>query len=72
MTKLLANDNELVIWYGADRRVVVYPCDNNELLNFVCIHPEGDSQGGTTGMDLFAVTSTQVANTKKSGISKPR
>ncbi|OBT71915.1 hypothetical protein VF21_09213 [Pseudogymnoascus sp. 05NY08] len=45
---LLENDNELVIWYGADRRVVVYPCDNNELLNFVCIHPEGESQGGTT------------------------
>ncbi|KFY55167.1 hypothetical protein V496_07067 [Pseudogymnoascus sp. VKM F-4515 (FW-2607)] len=48
ITRLLENNNELVIWYGADRRVVVYPCDNNELLNFVCIHPEGDSQGGTT------------------------
>lgn len=30
---------ELIIWYGADRRVVMYPCANNELLNFVCIHP---------------------------------
>ena len=27
----------------------MYPCDNNDLLNFVCIHPEGESQGGTTG-----------------------
>lgn len=23
----------------------MYPCDNNELLNFVCIHPEGESAG---------------------------
>ncbi|KAE8453258.1 hypothetical protein EG329_011325 [Mollisiaceae sp. DMI_Dod_QoI] len=46
--KLLENDNQLVIWYGPDRRVVMYPCENNELLNFVCIHPEGESQGGTT------------------------
>lgn len=48
IAKLLENDNELVIWYGTDRRVVVYPCDNNELLNFVCIHPEAESQGGST------------------------
>ena len=52
IAKLLENDNELVIWYGTDRRVVVYPCDNNELLNFVCIHPEAESQGGSTGMCL--------------------
>lgn len=51
---------------------MVYPCDNNELLNFICIHPEGDSQGGTTGMDSFSATANQVANTKKNGISKPR
>lgn len=48
--KLLENHNELYIWYGTDRRVVVYPCESNELLNFVCIHPEGESQGSTTGM----------------------
>lgn len=29
-----------------DRRIVVYPTTNNELLNFVCIHPEDESSSG--------------------------
>ncbi|KAL4905126.1 hypothetical protein BDW74DRAFT_185221 [Aspergillus multicolor] len=40
-TKELAD--ELGTWYmfdSPDLRVVVYPCANNELLNFVCIHPD--------------------------------
>lgn len=37
---------ELIIWYAADRRVVVYPTTNNGLLNFVCIHPESESEAG--------------------------
>lgn len=39
-------DGELIIWYGADRRVVMYPTSHNQLLNFVCIHPESESEGG--------------------------
>lgn len=35
--------NTLVIWYGADRRIVMYPCNDNKLLNFNCIHPESES-----------------------------
>lgn len=27
------------MWYASDRKVVIYPCANNKLLNFVCIHP---------------------------------
>jgi 2-polyprenyl-6-methoxyphenol hydroxylase-like FAD-dependent oxidoreductase len=27
------------MWYGPDRKVVIYPCADNTLLNFVCIHP---------------------------------
>jgi len=38
---------ELNIWYGSDRRVVVYPTTNNQLLNFVCIHPEAESEAGS-------------------------
>ncbi|KAH8760909.1 FAD binding domain protein [Hyaloscypha finlandica] len=38
---------ELSMWYGADRRLVVYPTTNNQLLNFVCIHPEAESEAGT-------------------------
>lgn len=37
---------DLHIWYGTDRRVVMYPTNNNELLNFVCIHPEHESEAG--------------------------
>ncbi|KAJ2907051.1 hypothetical protein MKZ38_008619 [Zalerion maritima] len=33
----------LCIWYDSDRRIVMYPCNNNEALNFVCIHPDGES-----------------------------
>lgn len=32
-------DGELVMWLGPDSKIVAYPCQNNELLNFVCIHP---------------------------------
>lgn len=40
----MERENALFIWYGDDRRIVVYPCDNNQLLNFVCIHPDTESQ----------------------------
>jgi 2-polyprenyl-6-methoxyphenol hydroxylase-like FAD-dependent oxidoreductase len=49
VAKICEREGELAIWYGDDRRVVMYPCDNSELLNFVCIHPEGESQGGADG-----------------------
>jgi 2-polyprenyl-6-methoxyphenol hydroxylase-like FAD-dependent oxidoreductase len=42
---LVAKSNELALWYGSDRRVVMYPCNDNFLLNFVCIHPEAESHG---------------------------
>ncbi|POS68756.1 hypothetical protein DHEL01_v212850 [Diaporthe helianthi] len=40
---LVERGNNLVIWYGADRRIVMYPCNDNNLLNFNCIHPESES-----------------------------
>lgn len=40
------------MWYAQDRRLVMYPCNDNELLNFVCIHPQEESQGSTEGEDL--------------------
>ena len=33
----------LVITYAEDRRLVFYPTNNNEELNFVCIHPSNES-----------------------------
>ncbi|KAK0631995.1 hypothetical protein B0T14DRAFT_532570 [Immersiella caudata] len=41
---LVKQKNALSLWFGDDRRVVMYPCNDNELLNFVCIHPETESQ----------------------------
>ncbi|KAI5927748.1 hypothetical protein F4810DRAFT_279687 [Camillea tinctor] len=40
---LVAADNTLSIWYSEDRRVVIYPCNYNTSLNFVCIHPDSES-----------------------------
>ena len=32
------------MFIGEDRRFVMYPCSNNELLNFVVIHPSSESE----------------------------
>ncbi|KAJ5095064.1 hypothetical protein N7532_007355 [Penicillium argentinense] len=40
-TNSIARDFGAVdMWDSSERRVVIYPCANNELLNFVCIHPD--------------------------------
>ncbi|KAK7952086.1 salicylate hydroxylase [Apiospora aurea] len=31
--------DSLCMWFSDDRRVVMYPCNNNDTLNFVLIHP---------------------------------
>ncbi|KAK8191518.1 uncharacterized protein BKA78DRAFT_282581 [Phyllosticta capitalensis] len=43
--KYAEQPGQLVICYDKDRRVVIYPCANNEQLNFVCIHPTEESAG---------------------------
>ncbi|QKX64611.1 uncharacterized protein TRUGW13939_11786 [Talaromyces rugulosus] len=53
---LVKHDCELCIWYGIDRRVVMYPTSNNTLLNFVAIHPESESADETDG-DTWGKTS---------------
>lgn len=47
--KFAAKDGELHITYGVDRRVVVYPCVNNTMLNFNCIHPREESDASAEG-----------------------
>ncbi|PYH96521.1 salicylate hydroxylase [Aspergillus ellipticus CBS 707.79] len=40
-TRSVVIENSAVdMWDSAEKRVVIYPCSNNELLNFVCIHPD--------------------------------
>jgi hypothetical protein len=41
--KFVETQGELVIWYGNDRRIVMYPTSENSVLNFVCVHPEADT-----------------------------
>ncbi|KUI65822.1 3-hydroxybenzoate 6-hydroxylase 1 [Cytospora mali] len=44
VTKSIVEDlSSLGMWYGSDRRIVMYPCNDNQLLNFVCIHPDTES-----------------------------
>ncbi|OHW92982.1 FAD binding domain-containing protein [Colletotrichum incanum] len=45
---LINRENSLGIWFGTDRRIVIYPCNNNQLLNFVCIHPDTESHATAT------------------------
>lgn len=40
-------NGQLIIWYGSDRRVVMYPCEENQQFNFVCIHPREESDPGS-------------------------
>ncbi|KAK0657328.1 hypothetical protein B0T16DRAFT_425591 [Cercophora newfieldiana] len=40
---LVEHKNALSMWFGDDRRIVMYPCNDNQLLNIVCIHPESES-----------------------------
>lgn len=49
-----ANPGELIIWYGSDRRVVMYPTSDNTLLNFVCIHPDAESEASGEGWNMEA------------------
>jgi hypothetical protein len=45
--KFVQKAGELIIWYASDRRIVVYPTTDNTLLNFVCIHPDTESDAGS-------------------------
>ncbi|CCF38088.1 FAD binding domain-containing protein [Colletotrichum higginsianum] len=35
-------ENTFCTWLARDRRVVMYTCDGNKMLNFVCIHPDAE------------------------------
>lgn len=46
---LIPRQGELQIWEGTHRRLVIYPCRNNNELNFVCLHPDVDSPESSEG-----------------------
>ncbi|CAG8918567.1 unnamed protein product [Penicillium salamii] len=49
---LVPKNGELQFWDGQYRRLVIYPCRNNTELNFVCLHPDTESDGATEGWDV--------------------
>lgn len=46
-------DGVMTLWYGRDRRLVMYPCVNNTMLNFVALHPSAATTqtAGTRGSE---------------------
>ena len=40
----------MTIWYGDDRRLVMYPCNDNTTMNLVGIHPTELSASEGEGM----------------------
>ncbi|KAJ5627316.1 hypothetical protein N7528_004743 [Penicillium herquei] len=49
---LVQKDGELQFWDGQYRRLVIYPCRDNTELNFVCLHPDTESEGTTEGWNI--------------------
>ncbi|KAF2673842.1 FAD/NAD(P)-binding domain-containing protein [Microthyrium microscopicum] len=43
-SKYVETDGNFVGWAANDRRIVSYPCMNNTVMNYVCIHPSNLSQ----------------------------
>jgi hypothetical protein len=48
LAPLISPKDTFTLWFADDRRVVMYPCHNNEWLNFVCIHPDTESRTAPT------------------------
>ncbi|KAL4864247.1 hypothetical protein BDV12DRAFT_205836 [Aspergillus spectabilis] len=51
--KLVQHHGELSIWYGSDRRIIMYPTSHNSVLNFVAIHPENESAEDADANDTW-------------------
>ena len=47
--EFVENPGDMLMWFGDDRRLVMYPCVRNELQNFVAIHPSEESGADVRG-----------------------
>lgn len=56
---IVKQNGEMGVWHGSDRRVVMYPCDSNKLLNFACIHPDTESRGDAEGKIMLNLSRTE-------------
>ena len=42
-SQFVQGPGELCVWFSNDRRIVMYPTNDNTELNFVCIHPSSET-----------------------------
>jgi hypothetical protein len=66
-TKLSEREGYMTMWMGDDRRLVMYPCSDNTMMNFVGIHPSelSASKGeGKSGPILQTSRKTQANPTR--------
>ena len=52
---------ELRLLYGTDRRIVIYPCRNNTLLNFVAMHPDEETEASADDWDESSSKETMLS-----------
>ncbi|KAK2624295.1 hypothetical protein QTJ16_006245 [Diplocarpon rosae] len=52
---------EMLLLYGEDRRIVVYPCKQNTQLNFIAMHPEEETEANAHDWDQSASKETMLA-----------
>jgi hypothetical protein len=49
LRKLVQDDGFMIMWFGIDRRLVMYPCVNNTVMNLVAMHPSDLSKSDGEG-----------------------
>ncbi|KAG9256752.1 uncharacterized protein F5Z01DRAFT_697552, partial [Emericellopsis atlantica] len=49
LKNVVKRDGYMTMWIGNDRRIIMYPCSDNTLMNFVAIHPSSLSAAKEEG-----------------------
>lgn len=57
----LERKGEMRLLYGTDRRIVIYPCRNNTLINFAAMHPDEETEAEEEDWDQAASKSTMLS-----------
>ena len=57
---LVEKKGYITLWYGDDRRLVMYPCNDDTIMNFVAIHPAELSASRGAGSFLKVGTKSVV------------
>lgn len=65
--KFASRDGYMTMWYGNDRRLVMYPCSNNTMMNFVGIHPSelSASKGNGKSFSLARIDRQRAVLTRE-------